>query len=102
MLRAPPSRSELSWATITNPTGATEATVNFDLCPPVGSHQLTLESIDLNSPLSPAYSVLKTDVINLSVTALAGLYPECQDPVEPTDPVNSIPYFVGFDPQEVY
>ena len=59
--------SELSWVTIFN--GATEATTVFGLNPPVGNHKLTLESIDLNSPLSPAYSVLKTDVIDICVYA---------------------------------
>ena len=58
----------LPWATITN--GATEATTVFDLCPPAGNYQLTMESIDLNSPLMPTPSMLKTDVINLSVAAL--------------------------------
>jgi len=58
--------SELSWVTITN--GATAATSAFDLCPPLGDHELILESIDNNSPLSSP-SVLKTDVIILSITA---------------------------------
>ena len=47
----------------------TSTEANLKICSPVGSHLLTLESIDLNSPLS-APTVLKTDVINLSVTAL--------------------------------
>ena len=57
---------EVPEVTITN--GATGA--KLKICSPVGNHQLTLESIDLNSPLSPAYSVLKTFVINLTVAAL--------------------------------
>ena len=35
-------------------------------CPPVGSHPLIIESIDLNSPLASP-SVLKTDSIEVKV-----------------------------------
>ena len=59
--------SEHSWATISN--SASEATVVFGLNAPVGKYSLTFESIDLNSPLSPAYSVLKTDVVDVRVYA---------------------------------
>ena len=59
--------SEHSWATISN--GASEATVVFGLNSPLGKYRFTFESIDLNSPLSPAYSVLKTDVVDVRVYA---------------------------------
>ena len=55
---------EVPGVTITN--GTTEASLK--ICSPVGSYQLILESTDVKSPLSTP-SVLKTDVINLSVTA---------------------------------
>ena len=41
----------------------------FDLCPPVGTHELILESIDLNSPLFPFPAVLKKDITTLYVAA---------------------------------
>ena len=59
--------TELSWVTITNTKAAAE--VKFDRNAPVGNHKLTFESIDLNSPLMPTPTVLKTDVINVSVYA---------------------------------
>ena len=59
--------TELPWATITN--GATTAGINFDLNPPLGNHQLIMESIDLNSPLMPAPAVLKQDVLDVCIYA---------------------------------
>lgn len=57
--------TEVQGVIITN--GAAEATLK--ICSPVGIYQLTMESIDVNSPLMPTPSVLKTDVIDVTVTA---------------------------------
>ena len=56
--------STLSWVTISN--SASAAKLNFDVELPLGKHSVTLESIDLNSPLTNK-SVLRTDQIDLCV-----------------------------------
>ena len=58
--------SELPWVTIENDQNA--ATVRFEQCPPDGNYTLILESIDLNSPKQDLPVVLKTEVIDLTVS----------------------------------
>lgn len=56
--------SALTWVSIDATTGLT---VNFDLCPPVGTHTLVLETYDKNSPLGTP-TALETDTITITVT----------------------------------
>jgi len=54
----------LSWLTVSNEASA--AKLNFDVNLPLGKHSVTLETIDLNSPLTTK-SVLRTDQIDLCI-----------------------------------
>lgn len=61
--------SVLSWVNIDATTGLT---VNFDLCPPIGTYTLVLETYDKNSALgTPA--ALETDTITITVTQHSNL-----------------------------